>query len=483
MIIRAAPIEAIRRSRVASRLGAGAGLVLVATGLAYLVSAPATFRTALVASVLVLIFGVWALRPTALLYLILLWTVVLGILRRLVSYGPLGVPTEIDLLLIVAPVAFVLLAATAFRAGAMYPRTRLSQAMLGLAVLIGLGALNPLQGSPTAGVAALVFFVPVLAFWIGRELVDDHLLQRLLALLAVLALPVVAYGFYQLILGFPPWDTAWIENQGYAALNVGGVIRPFGSFSAASEYAYFLAIAAIVWGWMRPARASRLVALAAVTTLVVALIYEASRGILFILVGTTALLFAASRGFRLRGAMIAAAAAVLLLPVVVSSVVPNFDPDAKGTNALLSHQVRGISDPASSTLPLHFSLVVDGIQSAFSNPVGQGISLVTIAGKKLGGGNQNTESDISNVGVALGLPGIALYLFIVWTGFSAAYRLAVLRRDPLTYAVLGLLGVTFFQWLNGGHYAVAYLPWLALGWIDRQSRALPPAQSDDPPAA
>lgn len=447
---------------------------MVGVELAHLASSGATFRIALLASILVLTVGVWALRPTGLLYLVLLWTVVLGMVRRLVSYKLVGVPTHTDPLLIVAPVALILLATAAFRAGAMHPRTRLSQAVLGLSLLICLGALNPLQGSPTAGVAALIFFVPVLAFWVGRQLVDDRLLRGLLSLAGFLALPVVAYGFYQLISGFPSWDTAWIENQGYSALSVGGIIRQFSSFSAASEYAYFLAIAAIVWGWMRPARSPRIISLAVVALLVIGLFYESTRGILFALVGTTGLVFAASRGLRLGGAMVFAVAAVFLLPIVVSGVVPSLNPRAQGTSALVSHQVNGLADPtgAQSTLPLHFTLVLRGIRSAFSHPVGQGISLVTIAGQKFGGSNQGTEADISNAGVALGVPGLAFYLVILWTAFGAAYRVALARRDPLAYAVLGLLGVTFLQWLNGGQYAVAYLPWLALGWIDRQSREL-----------
>jgi hypothetical protein len=30
-----------------------------------------------------------------------------------------------------------------------------------------------------------------------------------------------------------------------------------------------------------------------------------------------------------------------------------------------------------------------------------------------------------------------------------------------------VLVITLLQWLNGGQYAVAFLVWLVLGWVDR----------------
>jgi len=480
------PIETLRRGLLlAPRFGFGAGLLLLAATIAYLMSAASTFRIALVASAVILIGGVWALRPTNVLYVILIWTVALGMLRRLVSYSLLGVSTSFDPLLIVAPIAFLLLAVTAFHTGALHPRTRLSQAVLILTVLIGLAAFSPLNGSLTAGLGGLIFFVPVLAFWVGRGLVDDRVLRRLLGLVAVLALPVMVYGFWQLISGFPPWDAAWISDHGYASLNVGGTLRQFASLSSAAEYAYVLASAVVIWSWMRPARVPRLVSLAIVAALVIALFYESSRGVMFALVGTTGLVFAASRGIRVRGAVVVAVAAVFLLPVIVSSVAPTQNSRAKGTGALVAHQVNGLADPtgANSTLSIHTTLVLDGIRSAFSNPLGQGISVVTNAAQKLGGTSQGTDADISNLSVALGLPGLALYLYIVWSAFRAAYGLAVRRRDALAYVALGLLGLTFLQWFNGALYAVAFLPWLVLGWVDRQSWELASEQLERPAEA
>lgn len=55
-------------------------------------------------------------------------------------------------------------------------------------------------------------------------------------------------------------------------------------------------------------------------------------------------------------------------------------------------------------------------------------------------------------------------------GLPLAYRVAARRRDIVAMAALGVLCVTFLQWLNGAQYAVAPLPWLVLGWLDAHER-------------
>ena len=260
--------------------------------------------------------------------------------------------------------------------------------------------------------------------------------------------------------------------QGYAALNVGGVIRQFSSLSSAAEYATFLAIAVVVWAWMRPFRTVWFLRLAFVGVLVIALFYESSRGIVFLLVGATGLVIAARLGMRMRNAVAVGLVAIFLLPVVASRLLPQQSSAARGTtSALVAHEATGLADPTSSntTFALHASLVFAGLRSALTSPAGHGISVVTIAGNKFGGANQNTETDVSNVGVAMGIAGLAVFLVIIGIGFRSAYGLALIRKDPLAYAALGILGVTFLEWLNGGQYAIAYLPWLILGWVDRQA--------------
>jgi hypothetical protein len=160
---------------------------------------------------------------------------------------------------------------------------------------------------------------------------------------------------------------------------------------------------------------------------------------------------------------------VLALSFAVRNVVPATY-EGNGSSTLIAHQAQGIAnplDPKSSTLLVHLTYVVDGLGSVASHPLGQGIASVTIAGSRFGGQAKGTEADPSNAAVALGLPGLLAYLVIAVSGIALAYRTALRRRDPLSLVALGVVSVTLFEWLNGGQYAVAFLPWLVLGWLDR----------------
>src|SRR5947208_2852321 len=102
-------------------------------------------------------------------------------------------------------------------AGAIDVRTPdLNGALLvgaGIALLVLLGALNPLQGSRAAGVASLLFvLVPLSGFFIGRALGDDAL-GTFVRLVGVFGLIVALYGLSQTIYGFTGWDSAWIQQQ------------------------------------------------------------------------------------------------------------------------------------------------------------------------------------------------------------------------------------------------------------------------------
>jgi hypothetical protein len=173
-------------------------------------------------------------------------------------------------------------------------------------------------------------------------------------------------------------------------------------------------------------------------------------------------------------AMTVAAATLVLLPFVVAQVAPT----RYGTNTastLVSHQLEGLAHPLNphhSTLVTHFSIVVSGLHSALSEPVGLGVGAISIAGSKFGGVVRGTEADPSNVAVALGIPGLLTYIVVLVLGFLRAYGVATKRHDRLAFAALGILTLTNFQWLNGGQYAVAFLPWLILGWVDRQAQVV-----------
>jgi hypothetical protein len=154
-----------------------------------------------------------------------------------------------------------------------------------------------------------------------------------------------------------------------------------------------------------------------------------------------------------------------------------------GVSTLVAHNVGGLANPLdtrTSTLPLHLSTVGQGLLSPLRYPLGRGPAAVTIANKKFAGPGGaetadspvgGTEADPSNIAVALGVPGLVLYLMILGLGLRAAHQQARGGRDTVAVACLGVLGVTLLQWFNGGQYAVAPLAWIALGYVDHAGSA------------
>jgi hypothetical protein len=443
-----------------------AGVLACGVLLAGLLASPDTLRLALAGAFAALAIGLASKSPRMTLYCLLVWLTGLGCLRRLVS--GVSVAGSVDLLLVVGASAVAWLAIAAAERGAFGRRTRLSHAVLALTVLAFLEAFNPLQGSLLGGLSGLLFvLVPLLAFWAGRAFCDDRTLTIVVWLVALMAPLVALYGHFQTFQGFPSWDEAWVKESGYTALNVGGVIRPFGTFSSASEYVTFLAIGMIVWLSFGLRRSRLLVTALALTIVVPAMFLVSTRGTIFLSAAAIGLVAAA----RLRLSVWKAAAIAVVIVVGVPQLVGMVAPSAGGggQSALIAHQLEGLSDPFdedSSTLTLHLSMVGDGLSQALSHPLGQGIGKVTIAGAKFGGESTNTEADPSNAAVSMGVVGLAAYGVVLTVGLWRAYKRAVERRDGLAFAALGVLVVTFLQWLNGGQYAVALLPWLVLGWLD-----------------
>lgn len=430
---------------------------------------PARVRLVIAAAVAIALLGLATRSPRVLLAATVVWLASLGMVRRLVT--EIGTPTRLDPLLLVGPLALGVLVLFALRTDALSPRTRLSKAVLALSVLILVGAVNPLGGSLFAGLAGLLFvFVPTLGFWIGRA-TDDRTMGQVVRLIAVVGVGVALYALAQTLVGFPSWDRLWISQVDFASLNVNGVIRPFATFASAQELGLYLDVTAVIL----IVAASRMryapVAVPALAVVIPALVLESSRSVVVTCIVALGLML----GARMRMPLVFAAVVGALLLVGLVVGLRSYGPattNPSATSALVSHDVSGLSNPLNpqtSTAGAHLSLLVHGLESAFKNPAGYGIARVTIAGSTFGGVTASTEIDPSNVAVALGLPGLIAYLVVLLTGIRLVYTMARRRGDLLSLVGLGIVVVTMFQWLNGGLYSVAFLPWLVLGWSERRA--------------
>ena len=398
---------------------------------------------------------------------------VLGYLGLLAAFRRLLIPlspfTAFDPLLLVGPsVAVALIARAIVVERARVAPDALSKMVLAVVALSLVEIANPLGGGVTVGATGFLFVgVPLLWFFVGREVAEERFLRRLLALALLISLVNVPYGLIQTGTGLPAWDQAWVAYSqsvgGYAALNVGGVLRAFGTFSSSSEYATFLAMGLVITVIHLTYR--RWWSLPLIPPLAWALVLASTRTVVVLALLAVVVVLALRTRLLGRALLVIAAALVLVggIEIVfgaqIARVVGAADP-------LTAHQVLGLVrpfDPTQSTLGTHVNLMIDGVIFGLSHPAGLGLGSTSIAASRLGGAIGATEFDISNAFVSLGIMGGGLFFAIVMASIVVAVRLAYRRQDPVWMLLLGVLIVTFGQWLNGGLYLVSALVWILIG--------------------
>jgi hypothetical protein len=334
-------------------------------------------------------------------------------------------------------------------------------------------SINPLQGSLTAGLGGFMFLgVPLLWFFIGRQLADRTLVIQLIYCVVGLAVIIGAYGLWQTEVGLPSWDSAWVHVNGYVALDVYGVTRAFGTFSSSAEYALFIGVALAMSVAMLLHR--RGVFVLAIPILATSVFLASGRGVL-VLTLLAALVVAGLRTRNMRLTLAIVIVGFLVGTLAVKSYAPPASQNPyRSDDPLASHQLGGLANPLSpehSSLPGHVDIALRGLRQGISHPFGQGTAVTNIAGSRFGVGSstKGTELDVSNAFVSLGFLGGLLFIALVIVVFQRAVTSYFVRPDPAVLAIIGLLIVSTGAWLNGGHYAVAPLTWFLIGWATTQS--------------
>ena len=451
-------------------LGA-AGLLAAALVGALAANHPAYYRVTLavaLAANLIIIGSRW---PRAAALATLLFLPFLALFRRLLIADTGW--TQYDPLLLVAPAVAIFLVARIFLLERRdLASDAISKLVLALLALVLLQSFNPTLGSIGAGAGGFMFLgVPLLWFFIGREFADRRSVLLLLYLVVVLAVAIGAYGLWQTDVRMPSWDTAWVDLNGYQALNVYGATRAFGTFSSSAEYAIFLGVALVISvALLMHGRAKFVIA---VPLLAVPIFLTGARGVvvLSILASLVAL------GIRTRNMRLALAIVIVGLAtagLALNSYAPSVTTSpSSSTNPFVERQVGGLTnplDPEHSTLLTHIGLVVDGLEQGVLHPFGQGTAVTNIAADRFGIGStvKGTEVDVSNAFVSLGLIGGLLFIALVIATFRHAISSYLRRPDPAVLAIVAFLIVMTGQWLNGGHYALAPLTWFFVGWMTSQ---------------
>lgn len=456
-----------------------AAVTVIAAGVAAYVAVdvPTAYRVALTA-VLTTNFVVMGMKwPGAAAVGTLVFLPFLGLLRRLLIADAGW--SETDPLLLVGPLVAVFLCMRLYLLDRRsFPQDTLGKLVLALLIIAGLEAFNPFGGAgPVAGLGGLIFLgVPLLWFFLGRELATERVVRFLGRALIVVALVVAAYGYWQTevrpIGVLPPWDQDWYDIAGYDALGVSevkGEIRAFGTFASNGEYATFLSVGLIFSFAMVMYR--RFLPLLVIPPVTVAMFYAGGRAVMALTLMAVVVLL----GVRTRNTV----ATVLIVVVgfaatygLAATVGPRLDKAASLSGGVSKRNVNGLLnplDPSQSTFLGRWEIMGGGIVNGFKNPLGGGTAATNQAGggKLSKEGNLETDNDISDVFVSFGPLGGIIYLAIVILAFRRTFSNYVRRPSWTRFAVAGLLIVMFGAWLQGGYYALAPLLWFMMGWATR----------------
>lgn len=397
----------------------------------------------------------------------LIWLTLQGLVRRLLI--PLAGWSSNDPLLLVVPLVVILccLQHGAFRR----PWNALTRLMIALCAMLLFESITPVGAGVRANmVGALFVLIPALWFFVGRTVHPD-LVRTVLRVLPWAALPIMAYGLWQLLVGLPPWDAAWVQSVGYAALDLAGHVRPFGTFASSAEYEGFLLCAsAVAFGIAFQSRGLRVplyLALGVVTF--VGGFLDGSRTGVVLTVGGVGVLWAYRRPSHRLGRLALTAAGVVVgyLALIHGHhfQAPPAGASSATTNAVFQHQMQGLTHPLSkkdSTLSTHLRMLRAGFTSGFHHPLGLGVGVITLAGSRFGSAVVNSEFDVTNMFIAGGVVGGFTYL-AAWVT-TLIWALTPPRHVTLErYLLPGLLLGSFGQWLNGGYYLLSALIWLIIG--------------------
>lgn len=412
-------------------------------------------------------------RPGAGVIATFIYLVFMELLRRVLI--PASSWTSGDPLLLVGPlVSIVLLVKLFVLERRKFAPNLISTLLTIVLILTFVEVANPSGFGLGSNVAGLLYMAaPLFWFYIGREVLNDSLTDQLMAVLIVLGVIVGLYGLYQTQVGDPPWDVTWLNTTGgYSSLIVGGTLRAWGTFASFAEYALFLGaalVAAVAFALRgRPAW------LLATPVLGAALFLSSGRSALV----TAFAAIVVMAGLRTHRPQLALLVTVCAVGAAFGGLKLFGSQLAGGSSsALVSHELGGITDPLnpnSSTLLLHVSEMVKGVETGFTHPLGKGPGVTNNAAGVNPKSNltrtQASEVDISNAFVALGVIGGLVYLAVV---------VLVLAQGVISYfagkeAMLPMIGVLIVgagQWLTGGDYAVSPFCWLLAGGIAGASRS------------
>lgn len=473
------PASARRLWGVAGSVGGGLALV----GLAIV----GEVRLAFAGVFLSVLVGLACISVHAALLATFGYLTVLGDLRRWIL--PFAEWSGADPLLVVGPAVAIVLWGVAMTSERTGLDTPLSRWMVLLMGIMALQIFNPLQGGLLVGAAGAMFLlVPLLWYWVGKSFGSEALLRRLFFRLVVpLAGLAALFGLYQVAFGYPPYQLAWYRVAGYTALGPSEeYLRPLSIFANLTEYAEYLgaAILALLAPLLR-GRASVGAALL-IVLLFGALFLTGTRGPVLFLLVTGAILWALL-GRTVRVWLPRLALGLLLGAAGLAyglSQVAQVEGEGRAQFNLRRQAELVPEGEQGGPASAHLNLIrIAGVRT-MEQPLGYGLGSVTLAASRFGPGGFSSEKDITDMFLALGVPGGIVYLIVLAYTTLLALRYWQRTRRTVGLIVIGLLLFSVFGWLQPGQYVMTPLVWFCVGALDRMqaSAAHTSAQAPRPPS-
>lgn len=345
-----------------------------------------------------------------------------------------------------------------------------------LLVVFGLQIFNPLQGGLKVGVAGALFtIIPLLSFFLGKRHLDSQGGRRLLWLWLGTGVVVTLIAHRQAYQGFTSYEQYWIEQGGYAALGIGGIKRPLGTFVSGSEFSSFASAGAVIvlaWLLWGQHRWRGVLALPILGSLLWSTLLAGSATGVFRVVIPTLILWS-YRSVRARQGAGMALAMVLLLGLFFSITRVQYPHGTLQSipviGGMLDTMAIKVLDPLSemSTGRAHLNSPYVALKRTLQRPWGYGLGSTNMAAAKLGGRNMATEFDIGDVFVATGIAGGILYLLALYHLIKQTLWLCRHTHDPWHWAAFGML-ISQLGGLLVNHYAVPVLYLAVAGWAEQE---------------
>lgn len=392
----------------------------------------------------------------------------MGDLRRILLYATDW--SGQDPLLLVGPIIALLLGGYAILSGAIKLDSPIAKLTLAFMAFMTLQIFNPKQGGLMVGIAgAMLYLVPMLWFWVGRAYASKGFLNTLFyRVMPVLAGAAALMGFYQTAYGYLPYQLEWYRVGGYGALGPREeLLRPLSVFPNLTEYVRFLGL--VVVFLVASVFKGQKKVWPLILFYFLAIFLTGTRGpVAFILLAATIMWTVMGRGIKTWVPRLALALVVGIAGLFWAlPKAGEIQSSSERIEHVTQRQANLVESSGGGTVYIHLNLLYLGFKWGFEEPLGRGIGSTTLAAAKFGSGGGSTEKDISDMFVAGGVIGGALYLLLVIVVSVSAVRYWMRTRNRLALAIIGFLVFASFGWLKSGQYVLTPITWFTIGTLDK----------------